>query len=218
MSRKKSNFWTPRNTAIAGIILAIPFIILALLMAFNRPMINQIDYNIGTMVHSLRTPERNDMMIGLTRMGDAWSQTAITAIITVLLCSLREFKAGIWYVLTMLIGASLLNQYMKGLFGRVRPDYVEHLVHESSYAFPSGHAMGSMILLGGLAFLVYRLYRRKEPLFIGLVVVFCISLSLVIGFTRIYLGVHYPSDVLGGFSLGAAWLMLSISAFGLRAT
>lgn len=75
-----------------------------------------------------------------------------------------------------------------------------------------------MILFAGLAFLVYRLYRAHHPVFKGLVVALCLSLTLSIGLSRIYLGVHYPSDVLAGWSLGAGFLFLSIAAFGLWAT
>ncbi|EKU92949.1 phosphatidylglycerophosphatase B [Alloiococcus otitis] len=218
MSRKKSSFWTSRNTALAAIIFAIPFIVLAFLLAYNQPSLSQIDYNIGNYLHQFRSPDRTKVIIGLTTIGDGWSQTVLTLVISLLLFALKEFKAGIWYLFTMLVGAQLLNSYIKDLFARTRPDYINHLVFENSYAFPSGHAMGTMILFAGLAFLVYRLYRAHHPVFKGLVVVLCLSLTLSIGLSRIYLGVHYPSDVLAGWSLGAGFLFLSIAAFGLWAT
>lgn len=217
MARRSSKFWNTRNTAIASLILAIPFIILGLILIFNPATLEQIDYNLGTILHDMRTPFRNEVAIGITTIGDVWSQTAITIIIASLLIALKEYKVAVWYSITMLLGALVLNNAVKSFFGRIRPEYVEALLHEASYAFPSGHSMGSMILLGGLAFIVYRLVRGKST-FKGLVIFFCMITVLAIGLSRIYLGVHYPSDVLGGFSLGAAWLMLTISAYGLIAT
>lgn len=217
MARRKSTFWTSRNTAIASIILAIPFIVITLMIIFNKEMLNQIDFNLGSQFHNLRTDHRSEIAIGITTIGDIWSQTAIAVMVTTLLFTLREFKAGLWYGFTVLIGALFINGYVKVLFGRVRPDYVEHLVHESTFAFPSGHAMGTTILFGAIAFIVYRLFRN-EPLFKWLVVIYCTATAVIIGLSRVYLGVHYPSDVLAGFSLGAAWLFLSISAVGLSAT
>lgn len=217
MSRRQVTFWNTRNTAITGLILTIPFIILAFMVAFNQATLDQIDFNLGSLLHNLRTSFRSEIALGITTVGDAWSQATIGLIITSLLLSLKKFKAALWYSLTMIIGALLLNGAAKAFFGRARPDNIEALVQETTFSFPSGHAMGSIILFGGLAFLVCRMVR-KEKFFKGLVIFFCLVTVLAIGLSRVYLGVHYPSDVIGGFSLGAAWLFLSISAYGLRAT
>ena len=217
MSRRHSTFWNTRNTAIAGLILTIPFIVLAFMVAFNRATLDQIDFNLGGIFHNMRTSSRSEIVLGITTVGDAWSQASIVLIITSLLLALKKFKAALWYSLTMIIGALLLNGAAKGFFGRARPDNIEALVQEPTFSFPSGHAMGSMILFGGLAFLICRMVRREKT-FKGLVIFFCLVTALAVGLSRIYLGVHYPSDVLAGFSLGAAWLFLSISAYGLRAT
>lgn len=217
MARRKSTFWTSRNTAIAGLIFAIPFILIVIMLAANRSLVNQIDYNIGSILHNLRNAQRNEIAIGVTTIGDVWSQTAITFMTVTLLLTLKEFKAALWYGVTVLIGAAGINAYMKSVFGRIRPDYIEHLVHETTYAFPSGHAMGTTIVFGGIAFIIYRLYKRQRG-FTTLAAIFCLSTAFLIGLSRVYLGVHYPTDVLGGFSLGAAWLFFSIAVYGLKAT
>lgn len=89
---------------------------------------------------------------------------------------------------------------------RERPT-LEHLVTEHSYSFPSGHSTGSMVLYGTLIFLLPIFIQNKTLLhslqfFLGLFI-------LSIGVSRIFIGVHFPSDVLGGFSLGLAWLLLT---------
>lgn len=110
-----------------------------------------------------------------------------------------------------------MNDFFKNLFTRTRPDYIEHLVEESTYSFPSGHAMGMTIILGSLAFVIYRLIS-KRLFFKYLAIFYCLATAIIVGLSRIYLGVHYPSDVLAGFSLGGAWVLLSISVYGITAT
>src|SRR5699024_1261833 len=131
MSRRQSTFWNTRNTAIAGLILAIPFIVLAFMVAFNQATLDQIDFNLGGMLHNLRTSSRSEIALGITTVGDAWSQATIGLIITSLLLSLKKFKAALWYSLTMIIGALLLNGAAKAFFGRARPDNIEALVQET---------------------------------------------------------------------------------------
>jgi undecaprenyl-diphosphatase len=107
-----------------------------------------------------------------------------------------------------LTGSWILNTVLKDVFRRARPD-IEHLVRAGGYSFPSGHAMISMSFYGMLGYLLYINLRDKKkrrwyvPI-LTLVIVFSIGLS------RIYLGVHYPSDVAAGFAAGGAWLVVCI--------
>lgn len=217
MSRYRNNFWTSRNSAISAIILLIPFIILAGVLLYSQRTLNQIDYKLGESLYALRTPERTKMAIGITSIGDAWSQTMIGVVASTLLLTLKEYKAAIWYGVTCFVGASLMNHFFKNLFTRTRPEYIEHLVQESTYSFPSGHAMGMTIILGALAFVIYRLVRTRM-FFKHLAIFYCLATAIVVGLSRVYLGVHYPSDVLAGFSLGGAWVLLCISVYGITAT
>ena len=111
------------------------------------------------------------------------------------------------------VGQSILVNLLKELFGRERPAVVDHLVEATSYSFPSGHsASAAAVYLTLAAILTREVRRRREKLFIIAVAVF---LVVLIGVTRVYLGVHYPSDVLAGWSFGAAWasLVLLIARF-----
>lgn len=216
LTKRTSTFWTERNTALTGVALLIPFIILALLLTFNPVWLNEIDANLGAILHNMRTAERTQIVVGITTLGDLWAQAAFAGIITLILLAVRRWQEAIWFALTVGVGAGLLNNFVKHQFARVRPDYIEHLVSESHYAFPSGHSMGAMILLGSLLFIVIRLWS-SEAILHFLVSVVCIVTIVAIGLSRIYLGVHFPSDVLAGFSLGASWLFISIATFGLRA-
>lgn len=213
--KKHSTFSEMRNALVASLIVLIPFIILALLGQFATEWLNQIDYNIGSIFYSMRTLERTQVAIGITTLADFWAQTAFTIVVMLILLSIKKWKASLWFGLTVLLGSEYLNTFAKDAFQRIRPEFVEQLIAQDGYAFPSGHAMGSMIILGGIIFLIYKYHSRKTSLKI-IVTVLCSLFILFIGCSRIYLGVHYPSDVLAGFSLGAFWLLFSIGTVGMR--
>ena len=108
-------------------------------------------------------------------------------------------------------GGTLLNYGLKSLFHRGRPEYASEFIHRMSYSFPSGHAMDSLIVYGFLAFLL--LERITSPMRRRLVVAAAAVLIVAIGFSRMYLGVHYLSDVVGGFLAGMVWLMVCIAGY-----
>lgn len=108
------------------------------------------------------------------------------------------------------IGGLLLIYGMKMFFARPRPLY-PLLYKEESFSFPSGHATLSFILYGTLAYFIWLTDLPKVWKYVAMV--FLVLLSLSIGFSRVYLRVHYPSDVLGGFCLGYSWLFLMIYTF-----
>jgi undecaprenyl-diphosphatase len=109
-------------------------------------------------------------------------------------------------LLVATVGGEGLNLALKDLFDRPRPDIALHLAPVDSPSFPSGHAMESAVIYFTLAALLARLVepRRLKLYFLGLAAVF----SLVVGLSRVYLGVHYPSDVLAGWTAGLAWALL----------
>jgi membrane-associated phospholipid phosphatase len=112
--------------------------------------------------------------------------------------------------LAAVLGGEALNLLLKDLFARPRPHFGHPLVVESSYSFPSGQAMESLVVYGMLvyfALLTLRSQRMRVVSAGGAVV-----LVTLIGFSRVYLGAHYVSDVVGGFAAGGAWLSVVITA------
>jgi undecaprenyl-diphosphatase len=127
----------------------------------------------------------------------------------------RRRSAALWLVLWS-AGATLLNAVLKTLFARARPDVVDHLVVVVTHSFPSGHAlMSAAIYLMLVALPARDLAQPGSRRFLaGLAVL----LTLLVGSSRVYLGVHWPSDVLGGWVIGALWAWIATKgvAYGRR--
>lgn len=119
---------------------------------------------------------------------------------------IRDKKINLSIAICLILG-TIINNVLKIVFVRLRPD-INPLMIETSYSFPSGHSMMSMILYGYLIYYIYKyLDRRKcKWIFISILSI----LIMFIGFSRIYLGVHYFSDVIGGFVLGIVYLIIYI--------
>ena len=144
-------------------------------------------------------------MIDLTALGGAPVLTLVTVLATGSLVAMRRYSTAGFVVLSVSCGA-VLSFIIKGIFVRPRPEIVPHLVEATSTSFPSGHAMNSAIVYLTLAVLLARSEASRHIQFylIGA----AIFLTLLVGTTRVFLGVHWPSDVLAGWVIGAAWAAL----------
>jgi membrane-associated phospholipid phosphatase len=138
--------------------------------------------------------------IAITQVGGVVGIIAITAALLVVLIKKRHFAKALILGATV-AGAALLNVILKLIFERTRPDLWEQLVVETSYSFPSGHAMASAALAGAVIAICWSTRFR------WLAIIFSVSFILLIGFSRLYLGVHYPTDVLAGWIVSTAWLL-----------
>lgn len=139
-----------------------------------------------------------------TRLGDGATIAVIGAGVSLALVLKRGFVPLYAWVLA-LAGSGLLNVTLKAWYGRDRPGDVPLL---AGWSFPSGHAMNSMMAYGMLAYLLSRsVPRRWMPVVVG----GAVTIVLLVGASRIFLGYHYFSDVLGGFAAGLAWLAVCIT-------
>jgi len=120
-----------------------------------------------------------------------------------------------WLVLVVWLGAfaggSILDAALKLLVHRPRPDTASDFLVRESFSFPSGHSMMSMVCYGMIAYALV-VMRRQHGLQRALTIACCVLVVLAVGASRIYLGVHYFSDVMAGFIAGTIWLSVCISA------
>jgi undecaprenyl-diphosphatase len=145
----------------------------------------------------------------LTSLGSTVMMTLIVIASAGYLLLCRK-RASAVLLLASVIGGSILSQIMKALFDRPRPEVVPHLMEEFSMSFPSGHAMMSAVLYLTLGALLARAQERRwqQVYILGV----AIAVAFIVGISRVYLGVHWPTDVLGGWSVGAAWAMMCLLA------
>ena len=137
----------------------------------------------------------------ITHIGGA----KIVFVLTVLAIILIKGLKNKLFLLTGIVGTAGLNVVLKHIVQRERPN-INRLIPEKGYSFPSGHSMMSMAFYGMLIFLIFK-YVKNTALKWTLIVILTILLS-TIGITRIYLGVHYPSDVIGGFVVSLTYLFI----------
>ena len=152
-------------------------------------------------VHTISSPALDVLVSILTEFGGLIGVVTLTLGAVSLFGARRKWKRAAYLAVTVL-GASLLNLALKATFQRTRPDLWDHIVTELSYSFPSGHAMASMGLAAGLVLSLWNTRYRRVAVIGSLVYV------LVIAFTRLYLGVHFPTDILAGWCASIAWAVL----------
>jgi undecaprenyl-diphosphatase len=165
------------------------------------------DKNIITFANSIRSEYLTKFLKVITSIG-SWNQVVIIlGIILIYLLWKKHYYFGLFIVLVNAL-SPVLNSFLKNIFQRPRPNINPYFLYKS-FSFPSGHATSAIVLFSTLCFLIYHLHSNKFKPF----VFFSILMVGLIGFSRVYLGVHFPTDVLGGFLIGSMWLMLTIFLF-----
>lgn len=192
--------------------LALPmFVILGLLFLWLAKEVRdnetlQFDNSLLLAINSTATPAVNSWIVALTDLGGIYGVPVISVGMA-LLFFIRNRPGRATKLLVIVGGAVIINLIMKAFFERSRPELWDRLVVEHSFSFPSGHAMVSMALAGGVVYALWRTKYRRLSIIIGLIYV------LLIGYSRLYLGVHYPTDVLAGWLVGVAWVILVVVIF-----
>ena len=142
--------------------------------------------------------------LDVTALGGTTVVSLVVAAVLGFLLLQRRLAYAI-FVLAAAVGGMLLNMALKAGFERARPSVVPHLTEVATTSFPSGHAMLSAVVYLTLGTLLMRLVRRKREK------AYCLGVALaatvLVGASRVYLGVHYPTDVLGGWAVGLAWAL-----------
>jgi undecaprenyl-diphosphatase len=176
---------------------------------FEAPATIAVDMWAEHAVERVRTPELTSVLSTVTLVGNTATLAALSVGVGIVLAARRSHRRLAMLAATM-VGGSLLNLLLKTHFQRARPSEIPSLVHATGYSFPSGHSMGSMLFFGALAYVVYFSFDGHQ-LWRLAAVVLCAVLVLLVGLSRVYLGVHYLSDVAAGFAGGLFWIGVCLS-------
>lgn len=174
----------------------------------HQDALTTFDLQVLAGLHARATPTGYALARAVSALGSPLAMVVLALSVSVLLAARRQGVLLEGWVIAF-AGGGILNQVLKKIVHRPRPLH-SSILSSTSWSFPSGHAMESLIGYGMLAYLLLVLLpeaRARSPLVVGAAAV----LILAIGFTRLYLGVHYFSDVAGGYAAGVIWLSACIS-------
>lgn len=168
-------------------------------------MFQELDNQIILSFENIRLPFLNEVMLTLTDFGISALLVPIMLIFSVVLFMYKRYHS-IMLLFLLYIAEKTVNHELKGLFARERPGF-DHLVNETYYSFPSGHSMNAATIYPFIAYLLIEmvpwLKKRQKAVYM---VTGCYV--LMIGISRMYIGVHYVTDVAGGFAIGLALFLI----------
>lgn len=184
----------------------------ALAFAATRNPASSLDLSVASFVQSFESPSLTKVMELFTVLGSAKVSALVALLSIVLLYVVLRHRLELVFLCCVVGGSAVMNQLMKMVFHRERPS-VHRLIEETGFSFPSGHTMGAIALYGALAFLLWRHIPKR----FGRVLLITASCAIIfmIGISRIYLGVHYPSDVLAGLLASGFWFSLVVYLYQL---
>jgi undecaprenyl-diphosphatase len=204
--------------AIRHILTNKPHVLVATLVLFWAPVIvfsklageiverEEITFDVIILswIHSLSTPWLDTFFLIVTNLGGVISIASITLLLLAYLSHKKQWQAVLVLLMTV-GGAAVANLMLKLLFHRDRPSLWHPSVVETSFSFPSGHAMLSAALIMSIIFILWKTRLRLTSIIIGTLLI------LLIGTSRLYLGVHYPSDVMAGWCASLAWIVIVVA-------
>jgi len=202
-----------RAIGVAGsaMLAAAGFGCVSLLVGLDR--VGPFDSAIIAAVQSTESAGLTRLAEALSLLGSTGPVIALALLIAVVLFVKLGHRLELMLFAAALGGAAVWNRLLKAAFQRPRPD-IHPLVAETGYSFPSGHTMAAFALYGAVLYLFWRHVPGKAGR--SALIAACALPAAGIAVSRIYLGVHYPSDILGGLLAGGAWLGLCVCVYKRR--
>ncbi|MGG3306448.1 phosphatase PAP2 family protein [Paenibacillus lautus] len=196
---------------LISMISLIGFITLAALV--KRQGLETFDMAIITTVQAWEQPLITDIAIGLSFIGSIGPVIMLCLIVIAVLYWVLGHRVEILLLIVVVFGSSILNVLLKWVFQRARPD-IHRLIEITGYSYPSGHSMAAFSFYSVLAYLLWRHIDSRAGR--GTLLSISVVMILGIGLSRVYLGVHYPSDILGGYLAACAWLGFLVRSYEKR--
>ncbi|MCZ4499772.1 MAG: dagK 2 [Marmoricola sp.] len=200
------------STRIWALVLASAFVLLSALVAQHAAGVLELDKQFGRGPHDFTSDHdwARSTFLWVGRLTGTWAMTALTTVTVVALLVKRHRRAAAWVVLTMTT-TGILNVLLKIAVARDRPDWEHPIQTLKSYSFPSGHSSGIAAAAGVAVVLAMMLIRRRGLR--RLVYAAALAVGLLVGADRIFLGVHNLSDVIGGYLLGVAIVLVALLGY-----
>lgn len=193
---------------------AMAFVIIAE-EVFAGQAVATFDHAFASALHNSASPRWQQVFRTITWFGSGEVLGVASAVIAAILLVRHDYVLAIGWVVGQ-AGSAVLNITLKGAFERTRPESADSLLQASSWSFPSGHAMSTFVFFGLGVYLILRFTRSWTMT--AAVVAASFTWCLVMGFSRLYLGVHFASDVVAGLIAATAWVAVCVSGIevGLR--
>jgi len=204
--------------AVLGLWLALAFLAAALAIWGFAELAEEVmqgstrrfDLAVMTWMNARASPGLTRLALSLTQLG-SWTVVAVTGLVVSAFLWIHGERRAVALLWVALVGVTFLSALLKDLFGRERPAVFEwRTPYAGGRSFPSGHSMNAMVAYTVFAFLIARL--ASSPALRRATFLVAAALITLVGLSRIYLGVHYPSDVIAGFATGFAWAMACVFA------
>lgn len=196
---------------IAFFISAISILGFSLISLFiSDRKINQFDHDVIQYIQGLESIGLTRTMKFFTTIGSAPVVTGLSLVLLYFLYKVLHHRLELILFVAAIMGSAILNELLKQFFKRTRPE-LHRLIEVGGYSFPSGHAMNAFTVYGIVSFLLWRHISSRW----GRVLLIFVSMGMIlsIGISRIYLGVHYPSDIIGGYFASGFWITTAILFF-----
>ncbi|MFC4099233.1 phosphatase PAP2 family protein [Paenibacillus xanthanilyticus] len=181
-----------------------------LAMLVSREKLMRFDLAVIDFIQGLESPGFTAFAKTVTTIGSGKVVIPLVLATAAVLFVVLKHRKELILLIGGMLGSTLLNEGLKRLYERARPD-IHRIIEETGYSFPSGHSMASFTFYGLLTYLLWRHMPSKR--WRGVLIAFSVFMILCIGISRVYLGVHYPSDVLGGYWVSACWLAVCVKLF-----
>jgi undecaprenyl-diphosphatase len=208
-TRDRMPWWSSHLLGVGSVLVILGGFLKLTLEVFQDARVTALDGAIMSWMVAHRSAMLNRAAVDVTALGSGTLVTLFAVGALYVLVVVRDLRGALHLVLA-LVGSTLMIESLKGFLGRPRP-LGHRLVEAGGYSYPSGHAVSAAVLYVTLALVGSRHF--KGPAYRHMLVALAVGTTLLVAASRVYLGVHYPTDVTSGTALGAGWAVLLASGF-----